>query len=98
MKNLLLPWHEGFWEFYHCLPPINWLKKSDEGTVYLAPDPVTGSLNFISCPEEYYDRETETQSWIEQSMIDPDADPFVNWYPFKEFDEVNESNSLELII
>lgn len=98
--KLLLPWHEGFWEFYHRQPPIDWLKKTVDGTVYLAPDPITGALNFVSCPEQYYERETETQEWIEQSTIDPTADLFADWYPFQEFNQnlETESNFLEFVI
>lgn len=97
MKNLLLPWHEGFWEIYHSKLPVDWLQKSEQRVTYVAPDPLTGALNYISCPEEYYERETETQEWIKQSMINPNEDPFIDWYPFKEFDEqTNELNSLDL--
>lgn len=85
--NLLLPWHEGFWEIYHSKPPVDWkLKVADHSVVYLAPDPVTGALNYISCPQEYWERESET-NWIEESTLDPSADPYADWYPFKEFDE-----------
>lgn len=99
MKNqLLLPWNEGFWEYYHSKPPIGWQQKmADQGTIYLAPDPLTGALNLVSCLEEYYERESETQEWIENSSENPFADPFADWYPFKEFDQV-ESEEQELVI
>ncbi|WP_013320981.1 hypothetical protein [Gloeothece verrucosa] len=88
MNELLLPWMPGFWEYYHSAPPIDWLKQVDkQGVVFVAPNPITGALDYVSCPEEYYEREAETQSWIENSMIDPNFDPFADWYPLKELDE-----------
>lgn len=95
--SLLLPWHDGFWEIYHSKPPVDWLERvSQQGTQYVAPNPVTGALDYVSCPEEYYEYAQELE-WVENSKVDPNADPYEGWYPFMEFDQPDPKTE-ELII
>lgn len=95
--TLFLPWDKGFYEFYHSIPPIDYLKKiDDQGVVYVAPSPVHGGLEYVSSPEEYYDRQTEIEEWIENSQIDPSVDPFEGWYPFMEFDHHHQPDSEDI--